>query len=186
MNPSKKIKLGRSGKNGTAKVSTESISEVRAAGTWSLHRGTGYVTRTVFDHDLGREITVYLHRFVLGLRYGDGKVVDHINGDKLDNRLENLRIGTSALNNQNRRRSSGSSKFRGVTKAPSGNWRISVTVPGGKRIRKTFASEIEAAQAADALRQQHQPWSEPDPELIAYRRSFKVAMPLTAKGVKKS
>lgn len=33
-----------------------------------------------------------IHRLVLGLRYGDGKVVHHLNHDRLDNRKENLAV----------------------------------------------------------------------------------------------
>ena len=42
---------------------------------------------------------VYLHRLIMG--YPDGKVVDHINGDKLDNRKQNLRICTVRQNVMN-------------------------------------------------------------------------------------
>lgn len=45
---------------------------------------------------------VFMHRHVLGLMRGDGKLVDHINRDSLDNRLANLRICTWAENNKNR------------------------------------------------------------------------------------
>ena len=44
---------------------------------------------------------VALHRFILGLAKGEG-IVDHINGDPLDNRRANLRVGTYADNNSNR------------------------------------------------------------------------------------
>lgn len=39
-----------------------------------------------------------LHRFLLKLEKGDGKVVDHINGDPLDNRKQNLRLCTNQEN----------------------------------------------------------------------------------------
>jgi hypothetical protein len=43
----------------------------------------------------------YMHRLVMGLERGDGKVVDHINRNRLDNRKSNLRVGTQAQNNTN-------------------------------------------------------------------------------------
>lgn len=44
---------------------------------------------------------VYLHRVIVDCP--DGKVVDHINGDTLDNRRENLRICTASDNSRNKR-----------------------------------------------------------------------------------
>lgn len=47
--------------------------------------------------------TVYAHRIVFALYYGyEPDVVDHIDGDTLNNDPKNLRNGTKALNNQNR------------------------------------------------------------------------------------
>lgn len=36
-----------------------------------------------------------VHRYILGLDYGDGKIVYHINGNRLDNRRRNLGICTA-------------------------------------------------------------------------------------------
>lgn len=47
--------------------------------------------------------TVYAHRIVFALYYGyEPDVIDHKDGDTLNNSPENLRSGTKALNNQNR------------------------------------------------------------------------------------
>lgn len=43
---------------------------------------------------------VYLHRYLMQPR--DGQVVDHINGNKLDNRVENLRVCSVKDNSRNR------------------------------------------------------------------------------------
>lgn len=78
---------------------------------WSLTttRGLNYALRS----ESGR--TVYLHRVVCELQPGDGHVVDHINGDSLDNRRQNLRVVTNAENQRNRRpRTYGTSQYRGV------------------------------------------------------------------------
>lgn len=56
---------------------------------------------------------VYLSRFLL--QCPKGLVVDHINGDRLDNRRENLRICTGAQNSKNRRKASNNtSGYKGV------------------------------------------------------------------------
>lgn len=56
--------------------------------------------------------TVAAHRYVLGLRKGEG-IVDHVNGDRLDNRRDNLRI-TSYTGNAVNRDSYGQSGYKGV------------------------------------------------------------------------
>lgn len=48
-------------------------------------------------------VIVPVHRWVMGLSKGDGKIVDHINGNRLDNRRVNLRLVTRSINALNRR-----------------------------------------------------------------------------------
>ena len=54
----------------------------------------------------------HMHRYLMKAQKGD--IVDHINGNKKDNRVSNLRITTHSVNNHNKK-GYGSSKFRGVT-----------------------------------------------------------------------
>jgi len=98
-----------------------------------------------------------LHRFILGLEYGDGKKVDHRNGDSLDCREENLRLCTQAQNGMNVKKiNNRSSKYKGVSyftnksvKTPN-RWTAYI---GGKKVGKNkihlgnFRTEIEAALA---------------------------------------
>lgn len=49
----------------------------------------------------GKVTTIYMHHAVIG-RPDDGMVVDHINGDSLDNRRSNLRMVDHAVNRRNR------------------------------------------------------------------------------------
>lgn len=56
-----------------------------------------------------------MHRFIMNAKKGDS-IVDHINGDKLDNRKENLRFVTFSQNAQNRvKKENCYSNYIGVT-----------------------------------------------------------------------
>lgn len=58
-----------------------------------------------------------LHRVVMGLTKRDGKIVDHINRNKLDNQKSNLRLVDYCLNCQNRnQRFNSTTAYKGVTK----------------------------------------------------------------------
>jgi len=48
------------------------------------------------------EATCFLHRFIMNAQ--PGTILDHINGDKLDNRKSNLRFCTTSQNGYNRKR----------------------------------------------------------------------------------
>jgi hypothetical protein len=71
--------------------------------TWYLHSGQ-YIA-SMFPKD-EKKITVYLHQYIMNVHFEDNtnmkKTVDHINRDKLDNRIENLRFANMSEQNSNR------------------------------------------------------------------------------------
>lgn len=71
-----------------------------------------------------------MHRMVMGCKKRDGKLVDHINGNTLDNRRENLRIVNHSQNAMNRKLESvnTSSGHRGVTFCKqTGKWAAKIS-----------------------------------------------------------
>ena len=92
---------------------------------------------------------IYLHRYLMNPQ--EGLEVDHVNGDKRDNRRENLRVCTHRQNMCNWDNRRGISKFRGVSwsKARS-KWIAQIQVDGVSRRIGRFNSEEEAARAYDA------------------------------------
>ena len=97
-------------------ISDESFVLVKGF-DWNLNNG--YVYRDVVNND-GSRTRLYLHRVLT--EAPKGLVVDHINGNTLDNRLENLRICTTAENVRNRAKPKGDSinTYKGVRLRGSG------------------------------------------------------------------
>ncbi len=106
------------------------------------HCGIPYATR----------MGTRMHRIVMGLKRGDGKIVDHKNCNSLDNQKCNLRICTNQQNCLNSKARKGSSKFKGVTyHKKSGKWQAQM-IYNGKHLRAgSHDAEIDAAKAYDKL-----------------------------------
>ncbi len=104
--------------------------------------GDGYAGR--FDHTVRPHRLIYMHRSVIDAQPGER--VDHINGDKLDNRRDNLRLVTSAQNQQNKRPSSNcTSGYKGVCwHKGTGKWHVRITV-NGQRLHLGYYADLETA-----------------------------------------
>ena len=101
----------------------------------------------------------YLHRLIMRPR--KGLVVDHINGNPLDNRRRNLRVVTVAQNNQNRRTSGNSTGVRNVYQAADGKYVVMVSVGGKSKYFGRYESLYEAEQVAKDVRRTVHPFSDP-------------------------
>ena len=101
----------------------------------------------------------YLHREILPPP--PGLLVDHINGDRLDNRRSNLRTATPSQNNANSRDRPRKSGFRGVyPHRPTGRWIAQVSVAGRPQHLGIFDDPRDAARAYDlAAREQWGPFA---------------------------
>lgn len=97
---------------------------------------------------VGRKITyTSLHRAIVGAK--DGELVDHINGDGLDNRRENLRIANKSQNAINSKlRADNTTGYRGVSYMPKRDrYQARLFMHGKKITSKFFHTAIEAAEA---------------------------------------
>lgn len=96
---------------------------------------------------LGRQ-TLYLHREIM--HPPEDMQIDHINGDALDNRRENLRVCTCSQNGQGFKRKivGVTSTFRGVSWFKRDqNWKAQIMLNGHKRHIGYFNGEEDAARA---------------------------------------
>ena len=89
---------------------------------------------------------LFMHRLVASPP--DEMLVDHIDGDGLNNQRHNLRICTHTQNMWNRRSSCGASRFKGVH-LDKGAWRAQINVKGKRISLGTFTTETKAARAYD-------------------------------------
>lgn len=97
--------------------------------------------------------TIYMHRLVN--HTPEDLLTDHINGDRLDNRRENLRTATYSQNNANSRPRRRRGRYRGVYwHNPTGKWVAQISVDGRLRHLGLFASELSAARAYDQAAQE--------------------------------
>lgn len=127
---------------------------------WQLNR-RGYASRaTTIAASSPRKTRHFVaHRVVLERMVGRPltplNIADHINGDRLDNRRENLRLTDRFGNAQNRgvSRNKKSSRFRGVSFHTGVNkWRAKVTHCGHQHHCGFYTLESDAAAAAKKKR----------------------------------
>ncbi len=105
-----------------------------------------YVYSTTFINWNNKSRRLKLHRFILDI--DNPKIlVDHINGDTLDNRRENLRICNNRENSNNSKAKGGMySKYKGVTwHKKNKKWQVVIN----HEYVGQFNSELEAAKAYD-------------------------------------
>lgn len=110
---------------------------------WNLHNA-GYAHRNPLEDNL----STLMHRVVFDLKKGDKSEIDHINGNRLDNRRCNLRFVTRSKNNMNRRVTNGASGYKGVSWfKPVKKWRVYIKLNGKQKCLGYFSDKKAAAQA---------------------------------------
>jgi hypothetical protein len=111
------------------------------------HNCTSYAIRTIWA---GGRKRLVMHREIMNPP--PGFVVDHGDGNGLNNTRENLSIVTAAENSYNRRKMTrqSTSKYKGVTRDKRHkNYRAQITYKGIPIHLGSFDNEIDAAKAYD-------------------------------------
>lgn len=139
----KKIKLTQ---NKFAIIDEEFYSEIIKYKwhTDSKNRKTNYASNRC-------TINMRMHRYIMQLAgfYIKNKQVDHINGNGLDNRLENLRIATKQQNNRNvSKRANNTTGYKGVVKDNRHNniFYARITINNKSKHLGTFNNILDAAK----------------------------------------
>jgi hypothetical protein len=116
---------------------------------WSavLKHNVWYAVRRPEKH--GRRRTVYMHREIMG--FPDGKHIDHIDRDGLNNRRSNLRICSAAQNQRNRgKQVNNAAGHKGVSwNWQKRKWEARINARGKRKFLGYFDSPEEAAFAYD-------------------------------------
>ncbi len=119
----------------------------RHAWQWLPNDRGGYAVRQVQTGD-GRRITIYLHRFLLGAR--PGELVDHADGDGLNDQRFNLRLSNHSQNGANRPAPQRPIPYRGVYRdRRRRNYFAAITIECRCYRLGTFATMEAAARAYD-------------------------------------
>ena len=117
---------------------------------WAVFLGSGWYAATKIS---GKRIL--MHRMLLGLSFGEEGIVDHIDGDGLNNRRDNLRIVTHTQNMRNKKIGrNNTSGIVGVSFRPehgvSGSW-VALGMKDGVFKTRTFGCHRRGEKMAKKL-----------------------------------
>lgn len=122
-------------------------------------RRSGKQTAIALKNDRGEPFTVYpfVHRLVYMLHHGNcPEIIDHINGNPYDNRIENLRPATPTENSSNRKLPRNSTTgVEGVRLRHNGRYQVHLQFDNKTYYGGHFSTLEEAALKAMALRIKH-------------------------------
>ena len=116
-----------------------------------FHRHTWYAYANTKQIKGKKSQTIRMHRLILGLGFGNKLKSDHIDGNGLDNKRQNLRICNNQQNCSNKKiYGKGTSKYKGVYWVKSlKKWRAMIGYAGKRIHLGVFSIEECAALAYD-------------------------------------
>lgn len=128
-------------------------AELLSRFSWQLN-DRGYAVANV---GVGRKhVTIErMHRIIM--KAPDGIDVDHISGNRLDNRKQNLRLATRTQNLWNKKKASGTTSiYKGVHwQRQIKRWRAKITVNRKQLSLGCFLNEVDAAKAYNEAAKKH-------------------------------
>lgn len=121
---------------------------------WRAHRDgcNWYAIRNVKIE--GKRTTIKMHQSLIGNK--PGLVIDHIDGDGLNNQRSNLQHVRQKDNVRKQRRRGGTSSFRGVYWHKNAKkWRAQIQIDRKSYHLGLFSEEKDAAREYDAAAREH-------------------------------
>jgi len=143
-NTMKPVKVLRMPSGEIALIDPENWAKVQERGSWHINKTPSGKTYVRSSSNKGRP-KVLLHVFLTGFQE-----TDHINGNALDNRIDNLRSATRKQNMANQRmKRTNRSGYKGVSwNSDTGKWRADIS-RGPAHYLGQFTDPVEAAKAYD-------------------------------------
>lgn len=120
-------------------IDEEDREVLEKQGRWNVCKKSGYARMTRNNKSIS------MHRHIWQNKFGtipDGMQIDHINGNRLDNRKDNLRLVTNQENQWNQRKAKGCHWNNNLKK-----WIATIGVNGKLKHLGCFDSEEEARNA---------------------------------------
>lgn len=138
---------------GLARISTpHKVRSDTKMGVGFDYIGGGYMKFMHRHKKLGNKFSFLSHRMKYYLHHGEiPEFIDHIDGNPLNNSIENLRSATRSQNNTNKRAAkNSSSKYLGVGwHKRDERWHAQICVNNKNKHLGYFTDEKEAAQSYD-------------------------------------
>lgn len=122
----------------TKHIEPQYVNQVLAMGSWCIHRGY------IVGNCKSTKKKLLLHRLVYELAHGSipaGLQIDHIDGNRSNNFLSNLRVVTSQQNNCNRTAAKGCYFHK-----PTQKWLAKIKLDGKSKHLGYYSTEAEAHQ----------------------------------------
>lgn len=117
-------------------------SDYKKVNGYNWYFGSGYAQTRL------EEKTVYMHRLITNAP--KHLCVDHIDGNRLNNQKNNLRLCTRAENTRNsRKQKNNKNTYKGVTQFSNGKWRAQIWYENKIYQMGMYDTEVEAAIAYD-------------------------------------